>query len=326
MIRAMPERKRFFSVDVFPKCNEMWLILLPIFANGFVTHAIPVFTFNATTSMPAATPSFAYLVRDFDLPESFVLCLSVKQMQFDDVGFVSLNGGDSREWLKVRFFTFFSATNLTLWWNDKFHNLGALQTLKLDFWYHICLKIDLGKGRILTAVNGEPMGEVHDENVTNIPRKLSMKNGVGYSDEQFHGSVGKIELYKAINVTNASALPCEVKQNVILPWNPNWKLVGSQGSLTKESEGQFCVENDFYQLAIPSNITFQESLDICKQKLNDSIIPFQRDHEVFLEYNALLVKITGGDCPYIWTPFSDQKKEGTFLNMNDNTEAAGDGN
>ena len=85
-------------------------------------------------------------------------------------------------------------------------------------------------------------------------------------------------------------------------------------------------ENDFYQLAIPSNITFQESLDICKQKLNDSIIPFQRDHEVFLEYNALLVKITGGDCPYIWTPFSDQKKEGTFLNMNDNTEAAGDGN
>ena len=305
----------------------MWLILLPIFANGFVTHAIPVFTFNAITYVPGATPSYAYLVRDFELPDSFVLCLSVKQMRFDDVGFFYLTGEDSREWLKAQFFTYSSATKLTLSWDDKYHQLGVLQTLRLDFWYHLCLKIDLNEKKIETAVNGEPMGEVHDEDVTNIPRKLRMKVGLGFYNEQFTGSVGNIQLYKTTNVRNTSVLPCGVKENVILPWNPNdWKLVGSQGSLSKESEGQFCVENDFYNLAIPSNITFEESIYTCKHKLNDSNIPFQRDRELFLEYIALHVKNTGGDCPHIWTPFSDQKKEGTFLNMNDNTEALGGGN
>ena len=34
-------------------------------------------------------------------------------------------------------------------------------------------------------------------------------------------------------------------------------------------------------------------------------------------YNAT----TGGNCPFVWTPLSDQNSEGVFLNLNDNFTA-----
>ena len=65
-------------------------------------------------------------------------------------------------------------------------------------------------------------------------------------------------------------------------------------------------------------ITIKESMDICRAMLNKSVIPFQPDSEPFLKYVAWHKNTTGGRCARIWTPLSDQTKEGLFLNMNDN--------
>ena len=62
-------------------------------------------------------------------------------------------------------------------------------------------------------------------------------------------------------------------------------------------------------------------MDICKHKLNNSIIPFQEDPDLFHKYITWHKNTTEGICSNIWTPFSDQQTEGLFLNMNNNAVA-----
>ena len=134
--------------------------------------------------------------------------------------------------------------------------------------------------------------------------------------------MSNVRVFKEANLTDVSAEPCKLRQSTILPWNPNnWKVVGSDWSLVEEFEDIFCVPSDHYNLAIPSKMTITESMDICKHKLNNSIIPFQQNPEAFFKYVAWYKNITGGICSDIWTPFSDHQSEGVFLNMNNNTEA-----
>ena len=259
----------------------MWPLLLSLLLNSFVIQAFPVFTYNGTADF-LATPSFAYLVTNVDLPDTFILCSSIKQARFDDVSFYSISGKDSSEWMRVEFRTYSEATKLALRWDGKFHRVGKVQNPRLDFWYHICLSLDLTKGEMEVAVNGDSLGRVLDEAVTNIPSKLKMKIGKNYDNQQFQGSVANIRVFKEGNVTDVSAVPCKLRQSTILLWNPNdWKVFGSDWSLAEEFEDIFCAPSDQYNLAIPSRMTIQESMDICKHKLNNSIIPFQRDPELF---------------------------------------------
>ena len=299
----------------------MWLLFTSLLLNSFVIQAFPVFTFNGTTDS-STTPSFAFLDADVDLPDTFILCSSVKQARFDYVSFCSISGEDSLEWMRVEFRTYSKATKLALRWDGRFHRLGELRNPRLDYWYHICLRLDLTKGEIEVAVNGDSLGSVPDKDVTNIPRKLRMKIGINNDNQQFQGSVANVRVFQEGNVTDVSAEPCKLRQSTILPWNPNnWKVVGFDWSLVEEFEDIFCVPSDHYNLAIPSRMTIKESMDICKHKLNNSIIPFQRNLETFLDYVAWHKNTTGGICSDIWTPFSDQQSDGVFLNMNNNAEA-----
>ena len=61
-------------------------------------------------------------------------------------------------------------------------------------------------------------------------------------------------------------------------------------------------------------------MDTCKHKLNNSIIPFEPDKDLFFKYVDWHTKATGGGCTWIWTPLKKLDSEGLFLNMNDNTE------
>ena len=296
----------------------MWLLFLPILLNVLVIQAIQVFTFNGT-SESSATTSFASLVSEVDLPHTFVLCSSIKQARFDHVGFYIIPGKDYFEWMRVEFRTFSKSIKLALRWDGKFFYLDKLQNPRLDHWYHICLSFDLTKNEVNVAVNGVEFGRVFYENLTNIPNKLKMTIGKGDNEQQFQGSVANIQVFKEGNATDLSALPCKLRQSTILPWNPNnWKVIGSHWSLVEEFEKIFCVPSDHYNLAIPSKITINESMNICKHKLNNSVIPFHKDAETFLKYIVWHKNTSGGVCSNVWTPFSDQQSEGSFLNMNNN--------
>ena len=300
---------------------KMGSLFMSMLLNSIVIHAFPIFTFNGTSDS-SATPSFASLVNDVDLPDIFILCSSSKQARFDDVGFYSIAGKDSGAWLTIQFHPHTKAIRLLVPWDGKFHIGGELENPMLDFWYHMCLRIDLTTNEIEIAVNGAVMGKIVDKKITNIPSKLRMEIGIDHKNQQFQGSVSNVQVFKEGNITEISAEPCKQRQNTILPWSPNsWRVVGSEWSSVEEFEDMLCLPSDHYILAIPSKMTINESMDTCNLKLNNSIIPFQNDQETFKKYVAWYKNTTGGTCHDVWTPLSDENSEGTFLNMNNNVSA-----
>ena len=242
---------------------EMWILIWPILIPSL--SAFPVFTFNGTTASSAG-PSFAYLDKDLQLPGKFILCSSVKQARFDNVGFYSVSRRDSQEWIKLKIETFVKTTRLIIYWKGNFHKLGKPISPKIDFWYHICFETDIQTNEIKFAVNGKVMGSVHEKNMTNIPTKLKMKIGVD-KDNQFQGSVANIEVFSDGSIVELSAFPCKRNQSALLIWNPeSWKVVGSELLLTEEFENTFCIINDNYNLAIASLLTFKEGMDLLRKR------------------------------------------------------------
>ena len=292
-----------------------------IFFNYITVQAFPVFTFDG--SLDAESPSFASLVKDVWLPENFIVCSSSKMAIFNYVGFYSIFREDSKDWLTVVIQPLRGAIVLAIFWDGEFHVSGELGNAKLDHWYHTCLKIDLSRKEIKFAVNGVLLGKAVGKNITNLPSsKLKMNIGLGLNNKQFHGSVASIQVFKEGDIKEISSAPCREERETLLSWNPQlWKVVGSHWLLTEEYKETICYSNEHYNLAVPSGITFRESMDLCKEKLNNSVIPYPENQSAFLSYVAWQINTTGGACPGfgVWTPLSDQNSEGLFLNMNNNS-------
>ena len=105
----------------------MWLLILLLLSYCNVLQTFHVFTFNGTSPTSTANLSYAYLVNDVDLPDKFILCTSVKQARFDDVGFYVISGKDSGEWLTTQFTKFLTETWLSIWWDGSRYWAGKLQ-------------------------------------------------------------------------------------------------------------------------------------------------------------------------------------------------------
>ena len=299
----------------------MWLLIILLVSHCNAAQPFQVFTFNGTSSTSTPTPSYAYLVNDLDLFDKFILCTSVKQARFDDVGFYVISGKDSDGWLITQFTKLKNETWLTLWWDESRYWVGKIKNPMIDIWYHICLEFDLKLIAIEANVNGQLIGRVQGKNITNKPEKLRIKIGLGYTNKQFQGSVTNIKVLKELNTSNTLTKPCMQRQDDFISWSPeNWTLVGSKWSLIEDFEEQVCVPSNFYDLAISTKMAIYESMDISRHKLNNSIIPFEQDNNQLSRYVAWHTKITGGACSYIWTPLTKMETEGSFLNMNDNTK------
>ena len=298
----------------------MLSIALILIIDLIAVEAFPVFTFDDLLN-PSETLSFASLESDVQLPEIFIICSSSKEASFDRVGFYSILGEDSSDWLSVILKPRWGAVKLSVDWDGGFYSVGDLQNPKLDHWYHICLMIDLSKEEIQFAVDGVLFGKAFGKNITNMPSRLKMNIGVGRFKSQFRGSVANIQVFKEGDVTEISAAPCKERQGSLLSWNPKiWDVVGSNWLMIEEYEEVICAPYEYYSLAIPSEITLNDSLDVCEEKLNNGIIPYPENHSAFLRYVAWHQKTTGGNCPFVWTPLTDQNSEGVYLNMNNNSD------
>ena len=200
----------------------MWRSLLSLLFHNCLIQAFPVFIFNGSSIVSSKTPSFAYLVKHVDLPNTFILCSSIKQARFDDISFYFVSGRDSSlVWMSMGFRTYSGATKLVLFLDQKVHRLGELQKPRLDFWYHICLAFESQKSRIEVAVNGELLGSVVERNTTNKPKTLNLTIGITKKRTQFQGSVANVQLFKGGDVRDFSSLPCKNRQSALLPWDPN---------------------------------------------------------------------------------------------------------
>ena len=300
---------------------EMLNLIKILFSNYIVVEAFPVFTFDGSLDHSEA-PSYASLETEVKLPENFIVCSSSKEATFNAIGFYSILGEDSKDWLTLIIWPFGGETWATVFWDGEYlsHTGGDLKNPIIDHWYHICLSVDLSRTKIEFAVNGVLLGNTDGKNITNIPSKLRINIGVDQENRQFRGSVANIQVFKEGHIKEISAAPCKERQGTLLSWNPQlWKIVGSHWLLTEESKEMICYPYERYNLAISSMITLDESMEICKGKLNNSHIPYPENHSTMLKYVAWHKNTTGGTCSYIWTPLSDQNSEGLFINMNNNS-------
>ena len=143
----------------------MWILLFSLIIHYNDVQPFPVFTFNGTSPTSTPTPSYAYLVNDVNLPHKFILCTSVKQARFDNVGFYVIAGKDSGEWLATQFSTFSNEIWLTVWWDEAFYSVGKVENPMLDMWYYICLRLDLKMNEIEANLDGRMVGRIHGKDV-----------------------------------------------------------------------------------------------------------------------------------------------------------------
>ena len=202
------------------------LLLFSLIIHCKVVQPFPVFNFNGTSPTSSATPSYAYLVKDVHLSEKFILCTSVKQARFDDVGFYLISGKDFGEWLTTELRAFANETWLTVWWDEALYRVGRLQNPMLDIWYHICLNFDLKTNEIKASVNRQPIGIAHVKSVSNRPDKLRIRIGLGHDNQQYQGSITNIKVSGKVEASNILFMPCLQDHDDILSWSPeSWILV-----------------------------------------------------------------------------------------------------
>ena len=203
--------------------NNMLTILL-VFSNCIAVQTFPVFTFDDLLDA-SETPSFASLVANVQLPETFIVCSSSKEASFGKAPVYSIFGEDLSEWLTMVIQVIWGKTRLTIYWDGGFYHAGDLQNPKLEFWYHTCLKIDLSKKEIDCSVNGVLFSKFVGINITDVPKNLIMNIGVGRG--QFRGSVANIQVFKKGDIKEISAAPCKDREGTLLSWNPQlWRVTG----------------------------------------------------------------------------------------------------
>ena len=305
----------------------MWFLLIQLLQSSSALEVYPVFTFN-DTFYPAEPPSFASLTRKVELPDSFILCSSSKQVRFDDQGAYFVLGEDGSHWLSVSFEHYHPTFIIWFLWDKGWYKLGHINSAKLNYWYHVCLEFDQSTSKIETAVNGKLLESVVGRNDTVFPNVFNMVIGKSknfkLSEEQFQGSVTKIELFtnsEKHNITALTSKPCELKGD-LLAWHPeDWRVEGERWLLVEETGDSVCDQGENYVLAIPVEMGIHEAMDICTKKLKNTTMPYKDEKASLETYASWYDNITSGSCQNLWTPFSDETSEGSFFHINDGTEA-----
>ena len=258
------------------------------------------------------------------LPNTFILCSSSKQARFDDYDFYSVLGDDGTQWLNIYFEQLPKAVVIWIIFNKNHYKVGNLENPKVNFWYHVCLYIDLEKNRITASLNGRIVGTVLGKNVTNSPKTLHMVLGKSNSiEEQFQGSATNIQVFTVSpdhNISSLSSEPCGV-QGDLLAWHPeDWRVEGERWLLVEETGDSVCDQGNNYTIAIPVEMGIHEAMDICRMMLNNSIMPYQKDKPSLYAFSSWYHNITDKQCAYIWVPLTDEECDGVFLDMNDDSK------
>ena len=106
----------------------------------------------------------------------------------------------------------------------------------------MCLKIDLRKSEVTTAVNGNLLRTVVGKKIGNSPSLLYMVLGRSknyqFVEKQFQGSVSNIQLYTNstnLTITALSSEPCRVEGDLVA-WHPgDWRVEGDRWLLVEET-------------------------------------------------------------------------------------------
>ena len=73
--------------------------------------------------------------------------------------------------------------------------------------------------------------------------------------------------------------PCGTKGDLLAWQAEDWRVEGTRWLLEEETEDSVCEQGNQYTLAIPVEMGIHDAMDLCQKKLNNSIMPYQKDKE-----------------------------------------------
>ena len=291
-------------------------------------QGIKYFTFEPYTN---GTLSYATLQGppNSKLPDSFVLCTSHLETSIDGSSFITVVGDDGQPWLSL---SIWSDRGYPVLWLKKWKiwfEIMNIEEFWLNFWIHICMKVNNESGDIVIYVNGEsPIST----NVVDLriqkPDIITGKLLLGLSDQgrpgdpkQFVGSVTNVKLFEDNGTTNIQKITKDlcVQHGEIVTANSTWFKQGP----VKESTAdiwEVCYEQLTYRVAIPVPTDFIEGLEICTKLGSGNMVELKNVED--MEHTLALFENQNSSCEYIWTPLTDEEVEGQFKNIETGTLAS----
>ena len=202
----------------------------------------------------------------------------------------------------------------------------------MNFWNTFCLDIDTVRGTIDTAINGvlASQGVELGEGVAEqMPRQLQGKLVVGkwnYTftgvEEQFVWSITNLEIFRASNSIDLAALTndlCTSFGDFLSMRDEDWKVEGTVEETQEEAE-KVCKQPTTYRLLLTEDMGQQDAVATCDKLGHGKMVVAASKEEITNVVDWVGETQGATKCSFLWTPFSDQAVEGTFVNIEDGKE------
>ena len=202
----------------------------------------------------------------------------------------------------------------------------------MNFWYTACLDIDTVRGTIDTAINGilESQGVKLGEGVAEqMPRQLQGKLVMGkwnYTfdgvEEQFIWSVTNLEIFRSSNSRDLAALTkdlCTSFGDFLSMRDEDWKVEGEVEEM-EEEEDKICSQPTTYRILLKEDLGQQDAVATCDKLGHGNMVVAASKEEINNVVDWVGETQGAKKCSFLWTPFSDQAVEETFVSIEDGKE------
>ena len=207
---------------------------------------------------------------------------------------------------------------------------GTVNDPKLDYWYRTCFGIDIKEGLVTVALNGQIMDSNRSVGnlVENKPTSLNKKVVLGKWNrtstgliEQYPWSVTNLQIFHwvpGLELGTLSGNECLLAGDYMSWDSMEWGASGDDVSVVETENNDVCreVEEGRYNLALPFGKTQDQALSTC-HKLGHAWLTSLDNQEQYEQFIAWFDRITNKTCKRIWTPYSDKREEGVFVNVDD---------
>ena len=281
------------------------------------TYTGKVFTFDSSTPEDLSYAALASPV--ISLPSIWILCTSHLETTIDNLSYFTIYGEDGKPWLTLSIWD--SDGGIYLWARitTTWIRVYKLQRSWLNFWIHICTKVDVKSGILLLSINGEPTTMLDAQSLKNqTPQNLSenMVLGLSHLDEsgqqQFSGSITNVNVWKGNESTDIQILSnslCLQHADLINP-DSKWRIAGNVNVENSEKHRKICDKNKTYQIAIPAPIDWTDAMKLCKNLGSGNMTELMNMEDI--EHTLDLFKNINSPCKNIWTPLTDEENEGGY--------------
>ena len=252
---------------------------------------------------------------DVELEDIFTICFSHRQKVLDETNIFTFYKDDGNSWLALS--RWVADTKSYLWTRvgTNWKRLTPVEKFKMNLWIHICLEVDTISGMLKISIDGNKAVAVKVMNLRDgKPEKLNRNIVIGKTDQgetlggqaQFVGDISNIKLFNATSdLEHLTQSFCFSNYSV---FDLSWKVFGYVEILEQE-DYKICENKLPFDVMIHAQISWQESLDLCKRLNSGSV------HEISDEsdMNEMLIKMKERSCKAVWTSINDIQKEGEFV-------------